>query len=87
MPEYKQADRSDAILSKKWDLVISNGLVKTGLGFGTGVVLSVLFFRRRAWPVWLGTGFGAGRGWAEGDAIFAQMPGVPAEAGVRDIEA
>ncbi|KAK4688374.1 MICOS complex subunit MIC10, partial [Tremellales sp. Uapishka_1] len=35
-------------------------LVNAGLGFGVGVVASVLLFRRRGWPVALSTGFGAG---------------------------
>ncbi|KAK9358016.1 hypothetical protein V1527DRAFT_418831 [Lipomyces starkeyi] len=61
---------SEQLLNDKWDVVISNTLVKTALGFGFGVVTSVLFFKRRAFPVWLGIGFGAGRGYAEGDAIF-----------------
>ncbi|KAK9448107.1 uncharacterized protein V1518DRAFT_419678 [Limtongia smithiae] len=61
---------SEQLLNDKWDVVISNTLVKTALGFGFGVVASVVFFKRRAFPVWLGIGFGAGRGYAEGDAIF-----------------
>jgi inner membrane organizing system protein 1 len=51
-------------------------LIKTGLGFGGGVLASVLFFRRRAFPVWLGIGFGLGRGYAEGDAIFRSNHGL-----------
>lgn len=75
--------RTDQILSDKWDVIVSNGLVKTGLGFGAGVVLSVLLFRRRAWPVFLGTGIGLGRGWAEGDAVFR----FEKDAGKREIAA
>ncbi|ODV97983.1 hypothetical protein PACTADRAFT_37542, partial [Pachysolen tannophilus NRRL Y-2460] len=59
-----------------WDVVLSNTLVKTGLGFGGGVLASVLLFKRRAWPVWLGIGFGIGRGYAEGDAIFRSPVGI-----------
>jgi len=62
--------RSDKLLNEKWDLVLSNGLVKAGLGLGVGIVGSVLLFKRRAWPAVFGTGFGAGIGWSEGDAIF-----------------
>ncbi|GMM56614.1 Mic10 protein [Maudiozyma humilis] len=65
-----------SILNDKWDLVLSNVLVKAGLGFGVGVAASVLFFRRRAFPVWLGVGFGLGRGYSEGDAIFRSTAGV-----------
>lgn len=67
---------SKSILNDKWDVVLSNLLVKTGLGLGVGVVGSVLFFKRRAFPVWLGIGFGLGRGYAEGDAIFRSAAGL-----------
>lgn len=65
-----------SILNDKWDVVLSNLLVKGGLGFGVGVVTSVLLFKRRAFPVWLGIGFGLGRGYAEGDAIFRSAAGL-----------
>lgn len=65
-----------SILNDKWDLVLSNLLVKAGLGFGVGVAASVLFFKRRSFPVWLGVGFGLGRGYSEGDAIFRSTAGV-----------
>lgn len=57
-------------------MVLSNALIKTGLGFGGGVLASIVFFRRRAFPVWVGVGFGFGRAYAEGDAIFRGNYGV-----------
>lgn len=81
------SNRSDKALNDKWDIAISNALVKTGLGFGVGVIGSVIFFRRRAWPVLLGTGFGLGKSWAEGDALFRVPIIPPAEAGVRQVKA
>ena len=65
-----------SILNDKWDVVLSNVLVKTGLGFGVGVLTSIVLFKRRAFPVWLGVGFGVGRGYAEGDAIFRSAAGL-----------
>ncbi|CCE63487.1 hypothetical protein TPHA_0E03980 [Tetrapisispora phaffii CBS 4417] len=65
-----------SILNDKWDVVLSNMLVKTGLGFGVGVVTSILLFKRRAFPVWLGIGFGVGRGYSDGDAIFRSAAGL-----------
>ncbi|KAK6952948.1 Mitochondrial inner membrane organizing system component [Daldinia eschscholtzii] len=38
---------------------------KSSLGLGFGVVFSVLLFRRRAWPAFVGVGFGAGRAYEE----------------------
>lgn len=42
-------------------------LIKSSLGLSFGVVFSVLLFKRRAWPAWVGLGFGAGRAWEEAD--------------------
>ena len=39
--------------------------IKSTLGLGFGVVFSVLLFRRRAWPAFVGVGFGAGRAYEE----------------------
>ncbi|KAI5811345.1 hypothetical protein DFH27DRAFT_605449 [Peziza echinospora] len=61
---------SEALLGEKWDRCLSNLLIKSTLGAGFGIVFSVLLFRRRAWPAWVGLGFGAGRGYAECDADF-----------------
>ncbi|PWN28805.1 DUF543-domain-containing protein [Jaminaea rosea] len=58
------------MIARKTDLCISNAIVKTGIGFGTGVVLSVLLFRRRAFPVWLGTGFGMGSAYTDCERSF-----------------
>lgn len=78
MSQVKQAipTPSQNILNDKWDVVLSNTIVKTGLGFGVGVLTSVLLFKRRAFPVWIGVGFGLGRGYAEGDAIFRSNAGL-----------
>lgn len=69
---------SEDVLNKKMDLCLSNTIVKTGIGFSAGVVLSVLFLRRRAWPVWLGTGFGLGAGYTDCERSFnpVAVPGV-----------
>ncbi|AJQ44354.1 AAR_G0005020.mRNA.1.CDS.1 [Saccharomyces cerevisiae] len=72
----KNGSSVSTILDTKWDIVLSNMLVKTAMGFGVGVFTSVLFFKRRAFPVWLGIGFGVGRGYAEGDAIFRSSAGL-----------
>jgi MICOS complex subunit MIC10 len=49
----------------QWDRCLSNLAVKSSLGLGFGIVLSVLLFKRRAWPAWVGVGFGAGRAYEE----------------------
>ncbi|KAJ5167035.1 uncharacterized protein N7482_005816 [Penicillium canariense] len=59
---------SEALLNEKWDRAISSMIIKSSLGLSFGVVFSVLLFKRRAWPAWVGLGFGAGRAWEEADA-------------------
>lgn len=53
--------------SSQWDRALSSGLIRTGLGASFGIIFSVLLFKRRAWPVLFGAGFGAGRAWEEAD--------------------
>lgn len=69
---------SEDVLNQKIDLCLSNTIVKTGIGFSAGVVLSVLLLRRRTWPVWLGTGFGLGAGYTDCERSFnpVAVPGV-----------
>lgn len=48
-------------------------IIKSSLGLSFGVVFSVLLFKRRAWPAWVGLGFGAGRAWEEADCMFTSL--------------
>ncbi|KDQ09229.1 hypothetical protein BOTBODRAFT_117496 [Botryobasidium botryosum FD-172 SS1] len=65
------------LLNPKYDQCLADLIVKSGIGFSAGVVASVLLFRRRGWPVALGTGFGAGTAYADCDRSFnpARIPG------------
>jgi inner membrane organizing system protein 1 len=53
----------------QWDRAISSMIIRSSLGLSFGVVFSVLLFKRRAWPAWVGLGFGAGRAWEEADGM------------------
>ncbi|KAF2111503.1 hypothetical protein BDV96DRAFT_499517 [Lophiotrema nucula] len=75
---------SEALLNEKWDRCLSSFLVKSGLGLSFGVVFSVLLFKRRAWPAFVGTGFGAGRAWEECDNSFKRAT-TPSKDGLRVI--
>ncbi|CAG8479384.1 7732_t:CDS:2 [Diversispora eburnea] len=57
---------SEEILNKKWDLCISNLLVKTGIGL------------KKSWPIAMSTGFGIGVSYAECQRTFnpTAIPGV-----------
>ncbi|EAA27899.1 hypothetical protein GE21DRAFT_4125 [Neurospora crassa] len=63
---------SEALLNEKWDRCLSNLLIKSTLGLGFGVVFSVLIFKRRAWPAFVGVGFGAGRAYEECNTSLKQ---------------
>ncbi|KAM7205008.1 protein of unknown function (DUF543) domain containing protein [Rhypophila sp. PSN 637] len=63
---------SEALLNEKWDRCLSNLLIKSTLGLGFGVVFSVLIFKRRAWPAFVGVGFGAGRAYEECNSSLKQ---------------
>jgi inner membrane organizing system protein 1 len=42
------------------DITLKHGLLPTGGGVVLGSVFSLLFFKRRRWPIVLGGGFGIG---------------------------
>ncbi|KAI8931983.1 Mitochondrial inner membrane organizing system component [Plenodomus lindquistii] len=68
---------SEALLNEKWDRCLSSMLIRSGLGVSFGVVFSVLLFKRRAWPAFVGLGFGAGRAWEECDNSFKRAAAPP----------
>ncbi|XP_061730205.1 MICOS complex subunit Mic10-like [Nerophis ophidion] len=49
---------------KKWDRCLADTVVKTATGLGVGIVFSLIFFKRRTWPVSFGSGLGLGMGYA-----------------------
>ncbi|KAK0109645.1 Mitochondrial inner membrane organizing system component [Cadophora gregata] len=61
---------SETLLNEKWDRCLSSLLIRSSLGLSFGVVFSVLLFKRRAWPAFVGLGFGAGRAYEECNGSF-----------------
>merc|ERR1711976_897997 len=57
--------RSEDILSQKWDNCVVNTSVKLAGGLVIGSVFSLLFFKRRMWPITFGVGSGFGMGYAD----------------------
>uniref|UniRef100_A0A3Q3K1C3 MICOS complex subunit MIC10 n=2 Tax=Monopterus albus TaxID=43700 RepID=A0A3Q3K1C3_MONAL len=51
-------------LGRKWDRCLADTAVKTVTGLGVGIVCSLLFFKRRMWPMSFGSGLGLGMGYA-----------------------
>lgn len=51
---------SEDELGQKWDRCLTDGVLKTGGGLAIGILASLLFFKRRSWPILVGTGFGFG---------------------------
>ncbi|EKD14022.1 uncharacterized protein L3040_007971 [Drepanopeziza brunnea f. sp. 'multigermtubi'] len=61
---------SESLLNEKWDRCLSSLLIRSSLGLSFGVVFSVLLFKRRVWPAFVGLGFGAGRAYEECNGSF-----------------
>ncbi|KAF9781405.1 DUF543-domain-containing protein [Thelephora terrestris] len=76
-PSPKPASSEDIISQRCVACRLTELVVKAGIGFGIGVVASVILFKRRTWPLALTTGFGAGAAYADCDRSFnpARMPG------------
>jgi inner membrane organizing system protein 1 len=68
----EHSNRSADASTKQWDRCLSNLIIKSTLGLGFGVVFSVLLFKRRAWPAFVGVGFGAGRAYEECNSSLKQ---------------
>lgn len=68
-PHVTDSRTTDANTNLQWDRCLSSMLIRSGLGVSFGVVFSVLLFKRRAWPAFVGLGFGAGRAWEECDNV------------------
>lgn len=74
-PKKKRQPKLTPSPPKQWDHALSSLLVRSTLGLSFGVIFSVLLFKRRAWPAFVGLGFGAGRAWEEADGMcFPHFP-------------
>ncbi|XP_046735907.1 MICOS complex subunit Mic10-like [Diprion similis] len=47
-------------IGRKWDRCFTDAVLKLGGGVFLGSVFSLLFFRRKKWPIITGGGFGLG---------------------------
>ncbi|XP_012269477.2 MICOS complex subunit Mic10-like [Athalia rosae] len=47
-------------IGRKWDRCFTDAVLKLGGGVFLGSVFSLLFFRRKRWPIITGAGFGLG---------------------------
>jgi len=56
--------RSEDELGKKLERCAADSLLKVGGGLAVGIIFSVLLFKRRPWPILLGTGAGLGMGYS-----------------------
>lgn len=51
---------SEKEIGQKWDRCLADCAVKFGTGLGVGIVFSVVFFKRRTFPIAFCTGLGLG---------------------------
>jgi inner membrane organizing system protein 1 len=61
---------SEDELGRKWDQCLTDTSIKIASGLGLGIVFSVLFLKRRSWPVVFGAGVGLGMGYGACDNSF-----------------
>ncbi|XP_015605128.1 MICOS complex subunit Mic10 [Cephus cinctus] len=47
-------------IGRKWDRCFTDAVLKLGGGLFLGSVFSLLFFKRKRWPIITGAGFGLG---------------------------
>ncbi|XP_072943529.1 MICOS complex subunit MIC10-like [Epargyreus clarus] len=57
-------DEVEDEFSAKLDMCLTDGIIKTGSGVLLGALTSVLFLKRRRWPVIAGMGIGIGLAYA-----------------------
>lgn len=55
-----EAEKSEDVHSTAFDKFVSYAIIKTGYGAGIGALFSLFLFKRRAFPIYLGTGVGSG---------------------------
>ncbi|XP_028394076.1 MICOS complex subunit Mic10-like [Dendronephthya gigantea] len=66
---------SEEILGRKWDRCLADATIKLGTGTLIGAVFSLIFFKRKSWPVTFGAGIGLGIGYANCQHTFySQFP-------------
>ncbi|KAG4303549.1 hypothetical protein PCK1_000067 [Pneumocystis canis] len=68
MIQIKPSNYSEDLFSEKWDLCLSNAIIKTGIGIGVGIISSVCLFKREKNVACFG--FGLGKAYSDCDRHF-----------------
>ena len=58
-----QITKSEDVLGEKWDRCLVDSAIKLGGGLAVGAIFSLVFFKRRSWPIVFGLGSGFGMGY------------------------
>jgi inner membrane organizing system protein 1 len=61
---------SEKLYNYAWSASLYHLLTKTVAGLGIGIGVSVLFFKKRTWPIAFTTGIGLGMAYSEATHIF-----------------
>lgn len=54
------ATQSEDLHRLAFNKFVANSVIKTGYGLGIGLLFSLTLLKRRAFPVWFGSGVGLG---------------------------
>ncbi|XP_022920880.1 MICOS complex subunit MIC10-like [Onthophagus taurus] len=60
-------------VGQRFDRCLTDGVLKFGGGAVLGAVFSLLFFKRRRWPIILGGGFGMGMAYSNCESELNEL--------------
>ncbi|XP_072334361.1 MICOS complex subunit MIC10 isoform X2 [Scyliorhinus torazame] len=64
MAESEITNKAESEITKKAERCMADATLKLGVGFGLGIIFSLIVFKRRSWPITFGTGLGLGMAYA-----------------------
>lgn len=65
--------KSEDEVGEKYDRCLTNTITHTAGGLGIGLLASLVFFRRKTWPITLGGGFGLGMAFGNCQSEFRNI--------------
>lgn len=70
---FNNVKKSEDEVGEKYDRCLTDIVTHTAAGLGVGLLASVVFFRRKTWPITLGGGFGLGMAFGNCQSEFRNI--------------